>query len=136
MPYVPAKDQDEVLQQIAHLIDAIRALDIRLPTKNRMLVHALWEVALMTGGFYPRFRSLTCTEKINQPIQRDHIFQKKKIIQRLLHEPSYLSLDAVMNAQCCVVTRPEHEALHRIDSDIDGFERYRAANIEYRDMQL
>jgi len=134
LPYVPTGGQDRVLLDISRLIDSIRALEIYAPTKRRMLVHALWEVAVTTGNFYPRFRSQSVTLQVGAPIQRDHIFQKNRIIRRLLEDPQYSSQEAVQNAQCCVVTREEHDALHRVDPLIDGFERYEAANIVYLDM--
>ena len=135
LPYVPTKGQDRVLEDIGRLIDSIRTLDIHAPTKKRMLVHALWEVAVTTGNFYPRYRSQAVVQKAGIQIQRDHIFQKRRIIQRLIEEPTFSSAEAVQNAQCCVVTREEHDALHKIDPTIDGFRRYDAAGIAYRDMQ-
>jgi hypothetical protein len=126
--------QAAVLADITNLVNSIRALEIHLPTKKRMLVHALWEVAITTGNFYPRYRSQTVTQGLGHPVQRDHIFQKAHVITQLLNNPNYASEIAVDHSICCVVTRQEHTALHDVNPNLDGFDRYHAAGIVVVDM--
>lgn len=132
--FVPSSNQALGIKAISNLIDAIRSCKVPLPSKKRMLVHALWEVARVSGNFYPRYRSKDVTARTGLKIQRDHIYQKKHIVERLLKDPNYKSSTAVEKAQCCIVTKAEHEKLHRIDPNVDGFDRYRVAKIEICDM--
>ncbi len=133
-PFIPSAEQEASLVAIVRLIEAIRTCSMPAPSKKRMLVHALWEVARVSGNFYPRYRSKTVTTTIGLRIQRDHIHQKKRIVELLIANPDYQSSDAVDKAQCCIVTDAEHRELHRIDQTIDGFDRYRVAGIEICDM--
>jgi hypothetical protein len=131
---------DSLPKQVAEikiLLSAIRLLPISEPLKKRMLVHAIWEVAFATGNtqrsFLGRYRSESVVRQVGLNIERDHIFRKETLIRELLG-PSP-DLDRIIErAHCCVVTRDEHERLSRVDEEVEGWERYRAAGITVYDM--
>ena len=99
-----------------------------------MLDWALWQVAFATGNtqkkFLGRYRSESVIRQIGLKIQRDHVYQRKTLLQELLG-PSPDLERIILQAQCCVVvTVDEHNRL----SKIDGGEKYRIAGITVYDM--
>jgi len=135
--YVPCTTLEEDLKDIKILLEAIRKLQISERVKKRMLVHALWQIAMVTGNtqssFFGRFRSEAVIRETGLKIERDHIYRKENLIRELLG----LSPDLdriVARAHCCVVTKDEHVKLGAVDAEIDGWERYRAAGITVYDM--
>jgi len=134
-PYQARRDIDVVLDDVERLITSLLKLEIKLPLKKRMLVHALWEVAIANGSFCPRFRSIGTVQALGERIQRDHVFQKKRLVSRLLAGENVRSVmdDSIV----CTVTVEEHKRLTEISrttSDLDGWERYHQARVSVRDM--
>jgi hypothetical protein len=131
--YVESVSTRHRLADIRLMLDVIRQMEIARPLKKRMLIHGIWEVAKATGDFCSRHRSEQVIRTVGTRIQRDHIYKKSTLVEELLN-PSP-NLDRVIEqARCCIVTVEEHQALHRIDSDLDGWDRYRAAGIVVYDM--
>lgn len=134
-PYQARTDIDVVLDHIEQLIASLLKLEIGLAVKKRMLVHALWEVAIANGNFCPRFRSIGTVHALGEKIQRDHVFQKKRLVSRLLEGEAVRSVmgDSIV----CTVTVEEHKRLtqiSRVRNEIDGWERYQNAGVSVRDM--
>lgn len=131
--YVESSDLVQRLADIKLLIDSIRQMEIGTPLKKRMLVHAIWEIAKASGNFCSRYRSDRVIQNPGFRIQRDHIFKKSTLVEELLSPTP--DIDRVMEqALCCIVTRDEHERLHGIDVNFDGWDRYRDARISVYDM--
>ena len=131
--YTEALDLSQRLADIRLLLDSIRQMEIAEPLKKRMLVHGVWEVARASGNYYSRYRSERVRNTVGEPIQRDHIFKKRTLVEELL-SPSP-NLDKILDqAQCCIVTKNEHDKLHDIDNNLDGWDRYREAGILVYDM--
>jgi hypothetical protein len=121
------------LAEIRVLLDGIRQLPIGLALKRTMLIQAIWQVAECTGSFYSRYRSERVIKRQGLRIQRDQIYKKPTLIAELL--AAQRDLDAIIQqAQCCVVTEDEHRKLHKVDTRLDGWDRYRAAGIAIYDM--
>ena len=135
--YSPPSTLPEQLAEIKLLLDAIRKLDISPALQKRMLVHTLWQVAIVTGNtqssFIGQFRSEGVLRERGLKIERDHIYRKENLVRQLLEPSPDLDL-IVSRAHCCVVTKDEHDRLGRIDGQIDGWNRYRAAGIIVYDM--
>jgi len=101
--------------------------------KKRMLNIGIWQVAWASGDFYSRYRSAAVISTPGLTIQRDHIYQKKLLVQRLLSTD--VDFDSVIaHSQCCIVTLDEHRSLHQVNGGLDGWDRYQAAKIQVYDM--
>jgi hypothetical protein len=122
------------LEDVKTLLDTVRGLPVALPLKKRMLVHGIWEVAKATGDFCGRYRSEAVIRNPGQKIQRDHIYQKRTLVEELLGPAP--NIDSIIErAYCCIVTAEEHAKLHALSPKLDGWERYTAAGIVVYDMQ-
>lgn len=132
--YVPPANLLQQLAEIKSVLDALRRLPIAGPLKKGMLNSALWQVTYATGNtqtkFLGRWRSESVICRIGLKIERDHVYQRKTLLEELLGPSS--DLDRIIaRAQCCVVvTADEHRSL----SPIDGGEKYRVAGITVYDM--
>ena len=122
------------LSDVKTLLNALRCIPVALAMKKRMLVHGIWEVAHATGDFLGRYRSEAVIRNPGQKIQRDHIYQKRTLIEELLG-PSPDIDSIVERACCCVVTEEEHGKLHTVSRRLDGWERYKAAGVVVYDMK-
>ncbi len=119
------------------LITSILLLEINLAIKRRMLNHAIWEVAYATGDFKGRYRTQGVLGEVGIKIQRDHVFQKKDIVEQLLTGQVTVE-QAVTNAIHCVVTEEEHRRLSdysKLNPNIDGWSRYSDIGVVVYDMQ-
>jgi hypothetical protein len=131
--YVELPTAKQKLSDIKILLEAIRQMPIADSIKVRMLVHGIWEVARATGNFRGRYRSEGVIRTVGVRIQRDHIFKKSTLIERLFTTSP--DLDKVIEqARCSIVTVDEHWRLHDVDNDLDGWDRYKAARVVVYDM--
>lgn len=133
--YVQSLNFEAQLADVEKVITNLLQLDINLSLKKRLLVHAVWEVTKLGGDFKGRYRSKGVLVS-GVVIQRDHVLQKGRIVERLLTNPD--QTEAILaEVVHCVVTKEEHERLtaySRMNPDIDGWERYRGAGVEVMDM--
>lgn len=134
-PYSKRVDFDMRLADVRKVISTLLQLDINLPLKKRLLVHSVWEVTKLSGDFKGRYRSKGVLVN-GVEIQRDHVVQKARIVERLLASPD--QVDTILGEVVhCVVTKEEHERLtaySRMNPDVDGWERYKGAGVEVLDM--
>ena len=87
-----------------------------------MLDWALWQVAFATSNsqrkFLGRYRSESVIRQIGQKIQRDHVYQRKTLLQELLGTSPDLER-IIVRAQCCVVvTVDEHSRLGKVETTV------------------
>jgi hypothetical protein len=134
-PYIVPVNFDTQFSDIKKVFSEILKLDIGLPLKRRMLVHTIWEITKLEGSFKGRYRSKGVLVP-GLAIQRDHVFQKERIVRCLLEHPDQMetTLNTVMH---CVVTKAEHTQLtahSKANKDIDGWKRYKISGIEVMDM--
>jgi hypothetical protein len=52
----------------------------------------------------------------------------------MLLKPSPEYEQIIKKAVCCVVTKDEHKRLSGVPKSVEGFDRYVAAGVSYRDM--
>ena len=125
------------LEDIGVVIETLRQLPIATRLKKGMLDAALWQVVFATGNTQKKFmgpyRGETVITRPGLKIQRDHAYRRVTLLSELFG-PSP-DLDSIIDrAQCCcIVTEDEHRRLTAID--IDGWDRYTAANIVMYDMR-
>lgn len=124
------------LSDVMTAVNAILELDINDSLKKRLVKDCVWEVTRIRGDFRGRFRSEGVMVSGNK-IQRDHVWQKARIIERILKKEEILN-NIFDDIQHCVVTETEHKSLtaaSKSDRLLDGWSRYRAAGIVVLDMQ-
>jgi hypothetical protein len=134
-PYVQREDFDSRLADVKRVIATLLPLNINLPLKKRLLVHSVWEVTKLGGDFKGRYRSKGVMVS-GVEIQRDHVIQKARIVERLLANSEQIET-ILADIVHCVVTRAEHERLtaySRMNLAVDGWERYKGAGVEVMDM--
>jgi hypothetical protein len=135
-PYVRVSDYDARLSDVKKALAGILQLDIHVQMKKRMVGYVIWEMAeYLNGNFKGRYRSKGAMIP-GVVIQRDHVNQKARIIERMLANPD--QIDAMLSDLVhCLVTKEEHKRLTAISKsnlDIDGWNRYRMAGVEVMDM--
>lgn len=135
-PYVRVSDFDARLADVKKVLASILQLDIHVQMKKRMVGYVIWEIAeYLNGNFKGRYRSKGALIP-GVPIQRDHVNQKARIIERLLANAD--QVDTILSDLVhCVVTKEEHERLtaySKLNPELDGWDRYRVAEVEVMDM--
>jgi hypothetical protein len=129
-PYREREDLQARITALQEIIASVR--DSRLPSdsKKRMLNHAVWEVSIARGNFAPEFLSKGVLEgAVGTKIQREHVYKRKWIVEAIVkqEEPLEAILKRIIH---CVVTREEHAQLNKIPDTLDGWARYREADID------
>jgi hypothetical protein len=132
-PFRPRADLSQRLTDIVTVLAAIRPLEIHPATKREMLDRALWLVAELSGDFAPRHRSDGVLRTLGVKIQRDHVFPRSNLIADILNGQEPLQ-QIVERAVCCLVTEDEHRRLSLAPPEAVGWDRYRIAEVEVRDM--
>ena len=109
-----------------------------LPTHRRQLLTILlWKITEAESTKHKtRFQSwgaLGCSDKAK--LRHDHVFQRKKMIEKL-EKASPRQIDKILKkAIGCTVTTEEHVKLSKFDTEYDGWERYRKAGVIVIDTQ-
>src|SRR5258708_3462133 len=132
--YVPPATIPQQLAEIKAVLDALRRLPIAKPLKKSMLDWALWQVTFATGNtqkkFLGRWRTERVIREVGLKIERDHVYQRKTLLEELLGPSPDLDRIIAQAQSCMVLTADEHKTLNRID----GGEKYRRAGIIVYDM--
>jgi len=135
--YVPPVDLDQRIEDIKVLLRSISSLAIGVEIKKRMLRQAIWEVTYAKGNAqgraFGRYRSREVISTPGLQIQRDHIHEMKVLISLLLRESPDVER-IVQLADCCVVTKDEHDRLTAIGKTTGGHARYAHAGVVVFDM--
>lgn len=83
------------------------------------------------GKYTTRYRSRLSMET-GAKLQRDHVFTRKDITDRIIAEPERVR-ETLRDAIGCVVTVEEHRRLSRIGPTVRGWDRYRDAGVDVID---
>jgi hypothetical protein len=132
LPYLAPKDAEQRLEDVTRLLSTIRDMPLHATTKKLMLNRTIWLVVELTGNFYSRFRSAGVLANVGVRIQRDHIYPRKQLVAEVLAGEDLASI--VKRAQCCIVTREDHDLLSKVKAIVQGRERYALAGVEIHDM--
>ena len=125
-PFVASPHEAQHLADIETLIRDLQRININPRVQKMMLDRAVWLVVELTGNFYGRYRSDEAKSRVGVRIQRDHVFTRKLLVSELQGGASNIS-SIIDRAQCCVVTKDEHDRLSKVPQSIVGWDRYRAA---------
>lgn len=100
--------------------------------KKSLISRMLWKITEAHGKYNTRYYSKEALKVGKNERRHDHVLTRAKMIKRLLNNADNL-LAEVDQAIGCIVTRDEHDRLSKFDTDYDGWERYRKANIKIWD---
>lgn len=135
-PYVQSPGSAEIVRSAKNLARLILASDLIIDRhKKKILSDVLWLISEADGKYTTRFRSAEvirlAKEEPNSDIkiQHEHVFQRKKIKEEILHRKKELLanpslLDEILDRTVgCVVTETEHKNLPGCQC---GWSRYTA----------
>lgn len=105
--------------------------DVRQGDKRSLLDVLLWKWTGIEGKYAIRYQSESVLAG-EGPVRHEHVVERKKLIDKLLAEPNKY-LEILDSAVGCLVTLEEHKQLSRVDKSLEGWDRYKAAGIAYRD---
>ncbi len=108
-----------------------------LPIHRRELLSiALWKLteAEASKKYRTRFCSEAAFSNPSQDLRHDHVFQRALMIDRLLSAAPSDIASILDSAVGCTITEEEHRALSS-HKHLDGWDRYAAAGIKYREVE-
>lgn len=136
MKYARHNDADLRLASARLLADAIARSAADEAHKRELLHICLWKVTEAEGTKYNvRFRSVQSLDAPKDRLEHDHVFQRNRLVDRMLAEPDRAG-DIALEAVGCVVTAQEHKKLSALSSqrlELDGWARYATAEIRVID---
>jgi hypothetical protein len=87
--------------------------------------------------YQTRFRSQASLSAPESELAHEHVNQRKRMVDEMIAHPEEVSR-ILQTAVACVVTRSEHDRLNRVsreNPDLDGWERYKKAEIHVVDLE-
>jgi hypothetical protein len=102
--------------------------------KRELLGIAIWKMTEAEGGKWGcRYRSTGVVARKLSSIQHEHVVSRKFLVTQLLERPD--DCEAIMRqAMACLVTVAEHVRLSHVPEEVEGWQRYEAADVEVLDM--
>lgn len=139
-PYVRLETAETIISSAKRLVNLVLQENSLLPKHKKTIMHlAQWFVSEADGKHKTRFRSKLVVDLArDEPTSREaiiheHVFSRKEVTDQLLDKPDSTGdiLDTVLG---CIVTKKEHDKLHKIKNNISGWQRYKNAGIVVYDM--
>lgn len=133
------KDADRRVASAQRLLRAL--LDVKDEVHEahlrELLSVCIWKISQAEGSskYRTRYRSVAALEATTRDLRHDHVFERRKLVQRLLDHPGRADEIAEL-AVACTVTKAEHTLLTALSgrhAELDGWDRYRAVGIDVVD---
>ena len=128
------RESDDRIRSAIAAIKGILPLPLTKPHRRRFLSLALWKLTEADGKYKTRFQSKCSIGLPRSDLRHEHVYRREKMISDLIANPEQVDRIAA-RAVACVVTKEEHERLHKIERELDGWERYKRAGIVVIDTQ-
>ena len=134
---------DELKKQKEDAIEIIKMVikndSIGIKMKEKVIDTMLWNISGIgegsDGKYLIRFRSDEAIYNDDASLIHDHVFQRKLLKKSILDEKE-LTQSTIDKIIGCVVTKKQHDILHKEGKGLDGWDRYIAADItKIQDMQ-
>lgn len=141
--YKKHKDHDEKIKSTHTAVKALLnpeiANDFYMSYLKGLLSVCIWNLTVVDGKYTTRFRSEgSLLDENKNSLQHEHVIERKYLIEKLLAcREDYETI--LSTAVACVVTVEEHRKLtelSREDKNVQGWERYKKANIKVFDLEL
>lgn len=130
--------EEELLSIKAFITVVMSTESILFKHKKRFISKSLWNITnpISKYKYLRRYRSKGVLEGKDEsiPLQHEHVFEKKQMVDRILKNPSSIE-EELRKAVGCVVTKPEHDLLRKKAKGLDGWKRYDCAGIKIFDMK-
>ena len=139
MTYHTHADAHDRVRSAITAAEAILGLDLYPAHKRELLSVCIWKVteAAPMSKYQTRFQSRASLSAPESELAHDHVYQRKRLIDEMIAHPKEVNR-ILQSAVACVVTRWEHDRLTRVsreDPNLDGWERYRHAEIDVVDLE-
>jgi hypothetical protein len=123
---------DQRIDSAKTAIRAILPLAILERHKDEVLSLLIWKITEAGGKYTLRYRSRGSIENQSSKKQHEHVYPRKWLISQLKAKPD--QLDQILErAIGCLVTIQEHRAVSAVDSNLLGWDRYKAAGVDVFD---
>jgi hypothetical protein len=97
---------------------------------RELLSTLIWKFTEASGKHKLDFMSRKAMSELNKKnLIHEHVFERAKLVSRLL-EPCANIDEILRDALACLVTKEEHDQLDKLDSSLEGWDRYVAAHIQ------
>ena len=105
---------------------------------NEMLKICIWKLTEAEGSskHNTRFRSTGAIQNPKGKLNHEHVVTSRDMRQRIMETPDLVD-EIIAEAIGCTVLKSEHQELERVeklDPNLRGWDRYRAAGIEVWDL--
>ena len=130
-PYMPHRNREERLNDLYLLADTLLRSNVSVRLKKRFFRPIIWDITSVDGTYKTRYRLETVLGENEVFLNHEHVWQVKSITSDILTNPDRMRRILEERAIACIVSRDEH---NRLPDDLEGWERYRAANVQVKDM--
>lgn len=134
LPYVKHPDAEARRASAIRLAQVLVATDGIHPSHRRhALTNAVWWYTEADGKLKVRYRSSGVLAGGAVKVHHEHVVPRKNLVDRMLADPDAIP-EILASAVACLVTVEEHRRLTALPPSVEGWDRYRAAGVEVRDM--
>lgn len=119
--------------KIADHLLKIDQSEIEISHLRELLSVLIWKYTQSEGKYTLRFRSEKAIQEADpKNLVHEHVVERKKLVDLFLSSRSSAK-EIFETAVACVVTKEEHAKLNSLPKEINGWDRYIAANIKVID---
>ena len=130
------KDKNKEEASAKYLVGLLLKADVsqmQVGQVKELLSILIWKITESNGKYKLRFVSENALiEKSKKNLIHEHVYERAKLVNELLANPS-MANDILVNAVACLVTVEDHKALSDVDKSLHGWDRYKAAGIKVFD---
>lgn len=128
-----AKNRKQSAIKLADHLLKIDQSEIENSHLRELLSVLIWKYTQSEGKYTLRFRSEQAIQETNpKNLVHEHVVERKKLVDLLMARRTSAQ-EIFKSAVACVVTKDEHAKLNSLPIEIDGWDRYIAANIKVID---
>ncbi len=111
------------------VVEEVWKMNISNNLKKNLMDFLIWKITEINGKYKTKYRSKEAMNiKDTKKLHHEHVFSRKKLKEDLVNAKSLEEVRNILKKiEACIVTREEHK---KLKNDIDGWERYKKANIE------
>lgn len=137
-PWKPHKDSEQRKSSAVASAMALLASreSITTPHLKELLSITIWKHTECDGKYKTRYQSLGALSRQQEKLNHEHVVQRKLLVEALLKDPTRCQ-EIFESAIACTVLEEEHKKIMQIEktqSNLFGWDRYRAANIVVYDL--
>jgi hypothetical protein len=137
-PWNPHKDSENRRRSAVASAVALLSAREQITTSHlkQLLSISIWKHTECDGKYKTRYQSIGALTRPQEKLNHEHVVQRKVLVEALLRDPSRCQ-EIFDSAIACTVLEEEHKKIMQIEkteTDLNGWDRYRAANIAVYDL--